>query len=283
MMNRRRFMAAAPVALSAWPAFARTADLRGLERSCGGRIGLYARDLKTGAQIAWRADERFAMCSTFKASLAAAVLARVDAGRERLDRVIPYGKADLLGNAPATTAHVVEGGMRVGELCEAAVELSDNTAANLLLAQIGGPQAVTAFLRGEGDRITRLDRTEPSLNVFVPGDPRDTTTPRAMAGTLDRLLLGQVLSAASRERLKGWMLGCKTGDKRLRAGLPRSWSVADKTGTSGRGDCGDIAVTWRAPAEAVLICAYMSGATVAVDAQEAALAEIGRMVGRRFS
>jgi len=172
--------------------------------------------------------------------------------------------------------------MLIADLCEAAVELSDNTAANLLLAQIGGPAAVTDFLRGAGDRITRLDRTEPTLNTVLPGDPRDTTAPRAMAGTLDRLLLGGVLSPASRERLKGWMLGCKTGDKRLRAGLPRSWAVADKTGTSGRGDCGDIAVTWRAPAEAMLICAYMAGATVAIDAEESALAEIGRVVGRRF-
>jgi beta-lactamase class A len=211
------------------------------------------------------------------------VLARVDAGRERLDRVVAYGPADLMAYAPTTRARLAEGGMTVADLCAAAVELSDNTAANLLLAQVGGPPGLTAFLRATGDGVTRTDRTEPALNTAVPGDPRDTTTPRAMAATLERLVLGKVLSPWSRGRLTGWMADCKTGDRRLRAGLPRGWRVADKTGNSGHGDNGDIAVAWAYPRSPVVICAYMAGATAASEAQDGVFAEIGRLAGRRLA
>jgi beta-lactamase class A len=196
------------------------------------------------------------MCSTFKASLAACVLASVDRGQTRLDDLIAYGPDDLLEFAPVAQQNVEKGAMSVADMCEAAVELSDNTCANVLLARVGGPSALTAFWRSIGDPVSRLDHNEPELNRSPPGDPHDTTTPAAMAGNLRSLILGKVLSPNSRERLTGWMLGCKTGDNRLRAGLPKGWRVGDKTGKNGKDAFGDIAVTWSTHGEPVLICAY---------------------------
>src|SRR5665213_2121929 len=185
-------------------------DDTGPARCPGGRIGLHARNIDTGASLSWRADERFVMCSTFKASLAACVLARVDRGRDDLERLVSYGPADLQDYAPVARENLARGALSVGEMCKAAVELSDNTCANLLLARIGGPAALTAFWRSTGDAVTRLDHTEPMLNRSPPGDLHDTTTPAAMAGNLRRLVLGKVLSTPSRERLTGWLLGCTT-------------------------------------------------------------------------
>ena len=159
------------------------------------------------------------MCSTFKASLAAFVLARVDRGEDRLEDKVAYGAQDLLDYAPVAKANLAAGAMSVSDMCKAIVELSDNTCANLLLARCGGPAALTAFWRSTGDTVSRLDHNEPELNRSPPGDPHDTTTPAAMAGNLRRLLLGDVLSLASREHLTEWMVGCKTGNNRLRGGL----------------------------------------------------------------
>jgi beta-lactamase class A len=225
-MNRRDVLCST-LALLTSPSLARSAPITALtdyERDSGGRVGLYARNLRSGRKIAWRADERFVMCSTFKASLAACVLASVDRGQARLDESIAYGPVDLLEYAPVAKQNVEKGALSVAAMCEAAVELSDNTCANALLAHVGGPSALTAFWRSIGDDVSRLDHNEPELNRSPPGDPHDTTTPAAMAATLRRLLLGKVLSPNSRERLTGWMLGCKTGDNRLRAGLPKVWT-----------------------------------------------------------
>jgi beta-lactamase class A len=289
MLTRRRALASGSAlvaaALAGQPAQAADARnaLSALERRTGGRVGLYAANLHSGARLAWRADERFAMCSTFKSLLAAAVLARVDKGQERLDRIVRYGAADLLAYAPTARARLAEGGMPVGDLCAAAVELSDNTAANLLLARIGGPAGLTAWLRSTGDAVTRLDRTEPTLNTAIPGDLRDTTTPAAMAASLRRLLLGPALSASSRAHLTDWMLGCKTGDKRLRAGLPPGWRVADKTGNSGHDAAGDVAVAWTPSGAPVVICAYTMGGSPSQDTLDAAFAAIGALVGERLA
>jgi beta-lactamase class A len=253
------------------------------ERDSGGHIGLYAENLRTGAKIVWRADERFVMCSTFKASLAACILARVDRGQDRLAAMIAYGPDDLMDYAPVAKQNLEKGAMSVADMCEAAVELSDNTCANALLARVGGPSALTAFWRSIGDSVSRLDHNEPELNRSPPGDPHDTTTPTAMAGNLRNLILGSVLSPNSRERLTNWMLGCKTGENRLRAGLPKSWRVGDKTGNNGKDAFGDIAVTWSAHGEPVLICAYTQGGAPTPLQVEAAFAGIGRLVGMRFS
>ncbi len=252
------------------------------ERDSGGHIGLYAENLRTGTKILWRADERFVMCSTFKASLAACVLVRVDRGQDHLDAMIPYGPSDLMEYAPAARQNLDKGAMSVADMCEAAVELSDNTCANALLARVGGPSALTAFWRSIGDPVSRLDHNEPQLNRSPPGDPHDTTTPAAMAGNLRSLILGSVLAPHSRERLTNWMLAGKTGANRLRAGLPNSWRVGDKTGNNGKDACGDIAVAWAAHDDPMLICAYTQGGTPTPLQIEAAFAGIGRLIGLRF-
>jgi len=240
-------------------------------------------NLRTGAKFAWRADERFVMCSTFKASLAACILASVDKGQTRLGELIAYGPDDLLEYAPAAKQNLEKGALSVADMCEAAVELSDNTCANALLARVGGPCALTAFWRSIGDAVSRLDHNEPKLNRSPPGDPHDTTTPAAMASNLRSLIFGNVLSPNSRERLTDWMLGCKTGDNRLRAGLPKDWRVGDKTGNNGKDAAGDIAVTWSTRGEPVLICAYTQGGAPTPRQIEAVFAGIGRFVGMQFS
>ncbi|MDB5516628.1 MAG: beta-lactamase [Tardiphaga sp.] len=283
ILDRRTLLAALP-GLVIRPVFAQAATpaFEAYEHETGGRIGVHAENLATGAKIAWRADERFVMCSTFKASLAAFVLARADRGEERLDRMIGYGPQDLLDYAPAARQNLAKGAMSVSDMCEAIVELSDNTCANLLLAEVGGPAALTGFWRATGDAISRLDHNEPELNRSPPGDPHDTTTPAAMAANLRRFVLDEVLSAASRQRLTGWMLNCKTGNNRLRAGLPKNWKIGDKTGNNGKDAAGDIAVAWPRLDAPILISVYTQGGTPTAVQLEAVFAEIGRMVGKSF-
>ncbi len=235
-----------------------------------------------GPALAYRAGERFPMCSTFKLMASAAVLKRVDEGKERLDRVIPYGPADLLDYAPVAKAHVAEGGMTLGSLCAAAIDWSDNTAANLILDAIGGPAGFTAFVRSVGDFTTRLDRHEPSLNTSVPGDERDTTTPQAMAEDVRTALLGDVLSEASRAQLEAWLVSDKVGDKRLRAGLPPSWGIGDKTGSGDHGTANVVAII-RPPARPPLIAAvYYTESDASMDARNAIHKEIGGIIAETF-
>ncbi|WP_061020580.1 class A beta-lactamase [Bradyrhizobium sp. CCH5-F6] len=272
------WMAATPVlAADAPPEFA------AYERESGGRIGVHAENLATGAKLAWRADDRFVMCSTFKASLAACVLARVDRGEEQLAAMIPYGQADLLEYAPVARQNLAASAMSVGEMCKAIVELSDNTCANLLLARIGGPAALTAFWRSLGDTTSRLDHNEPELNRSRPGDSRDTTTPAAMAGNLRRLVLGEALSPASRVQLTEWMVNCRTGANRLRGGLPADWKIGDKTGYNGKDAAGDIAVAWPKPDTPILITAYVQGGTPTAAQIASVFAQTGRMVAERLA
>ncbi|MGH8147597.1 MAG: class A beta-lactamase [Rhodanobacteraceae bacterium] len=281
-MNRRDWLkgtAIAAAALLIRPAFAEanhvSAKFAGLERKHGGRLGAAVLDTGSGARVAWRGDERFLICSTFKLLLAAAVLVRVDNGTERLDKRIAFGKRALLEYAPVAKQHVGPPGMTIAQLCEAAVTLSDSTAANLLLANIGGPAALTRFARSLGDRHTLLDRIEPELN------PYDTTTPNAMLGDMHKLLLGDVLSASSRENLTQWMLDCKTGLQSLRAGLPESWRVGDKTGQwdgDGVGANNDIAIAWPPHRKPLLIAAYYENANADAAARKAVLAAVGGIV-----
>jgi len=253
-----------------------------LESSVGGRVGVFAVDTGSGRALAHRADERFAMCSTFKWALAAAVLERVERGELRLDETLSFGSKDLLEYAPITRQHVAEGHMTVEALAEAIVTVSDNTAANLLLAKVGGPAGVTAFFRKLGDTVTRLDRDEPMLNMNDPGDAKDTTSPRAMVRSMQAVLLGDRLSPGSRTLLTGWMIDCKTGRDRLRAGLPAVWTVGDKTGTGNRGAANDVAVAWPPAREPIVVAAYLSDSKATPDRLKAAHAEIGRIVGREL-
>jgi beta-lactamase class A len=249
-----------------------------LEALHGGRLGVFAIDAASGRRIAHRAEERFPMCSTFKVLAVSAVLQRADAGAERLDRHVRYTKSDLLEYAPVTREHLANGYMTVQALCEAAIEYSDNTAANLLLTTLGGPAAVTEFARSIGDEFTRLDRREPSLNTAIPGDVRDTTTPAAIARDLQTLLTGRVLSPASRHRLQWWLLACRTGADCLRAGLPSSWRVGDKTGSGGNGTRNDLAAVWPAQGGPIFISAYYTGSRASSAQRNAVLAGVGRIV-----
>jgi len=259
-------------------------EIRRLESESGGRLGVCVLETATGTRHVHRGDERFPMCSTFKALAAAAILARVDAGKEVLARRITFDASALVTYSPVTEKRVGGDGMTLAEICDAAVTLSDNTAANLLLASIGGPPGLTAFARGLGDEVTRLDRNEPSLNEALPDDPRDTTTPNAMASTLRTLILGTTaLSAASREQLTAWLLANKTGDTRLRAGLAKDWRVGDKTGSGARGTANDIAVIWPPNKSPIVITAYLTGATVSTAQQNATLASVARAVSATAS
>jgi beta-lactamase class A len=284
MIDRRALLAAVS-GLVAWPVFAEEAPpaLAAYERETGGRIGVHAENLSTGAKMAWCAEERFVMCSTFKASLAAFVLARVDRGEDRLADLVAYGPKDLLEYAPVAKRNLAQGAMSVSEMCKAIVELSDNTCANLLLARVGGPAALTAFWHSTEDTISRLDHNEPELNRSPPGNPHDTTTPSAMAGNLRRFLLGGVLTPGSRQLLTEWMVGCKTGNNRLRGGLPADWKVGDKTGNNGKDASSDIAIAWPKSGGPVLVCAYTQGGSPAPQQLEAVFKEIGAMVGRQLS
>jgi beta-lactamase class A len=257
-------------------------QLISIEAREGGRLGVFVRDAGTGATLAHRADELFPMCSTFKLLTAAAVLKRVDEGAERLDRTIAYGPSDLLEYAPIAKAHVAEGGMTLADACAAAIDWSDNTAANLILRAIGGPAGFTQFTRSLGDSTTRLDRDEPSLNGAAPGDVRDTTSPRAMAEDMRQVLLGETLSEASRRRLEAWLIDDKVGDKRLRAGLPASWRIGDKTGTGDFGTANTIGII-RPPERAPIIAAvYYNGSSAPIDARNAIHKEIGGLIAETF-
>ncbi len=290
MSLTRRQILAATAGLLARPVGARgqtpaPADaLAALEARAGGRLGVAILDTGTGRAVGHRLDERFAMCSTFKLPLAALVLREADAGRLRLDERLAFTAADLESYAPVTREHVAEGGMTVVALAEAAQTTSDNTAANLLLKRLGGPAAFTTALRALGDDTTRLDRLEPDLNLVLPGDPRDTTTPIAMARLIGRCLAGDALSAAARERLAGWMVATTTGMKRIRAGLPAGWRAGDKTGTaqapSMTDKVNDIAVAWPPNRAPLVVTAYFDSRRRSNETQagdEAALAEVGRI------
>nr|WP_223770837.1 class A beta-lactamase [Streptomyces huiliensis] len=229
--------------------------LRAMEEAYQGRIGLAAFDTGSGRSVTYRADERFALCSTFKFLAAAAILdkaRRDDSGL--LDRPVYY--TEVIDGSKITGApeNLSRGFMTVRELCDATIATSDNTAGNLLLEQLGGPRAIGAFARTLGDRRTRLDRTEPSLNTNLPGDLRDTTTPAAMARDVCALTVGTALAAPDREQLNRWLEGCRTGDERIRKAMPAGWRVGDKTGTGERGAANDIAVV-RPPGRAPLVIA----------------------------
>ena len=283
-MNRRELLKGAAfgaIALAVSPrvlaaqARGAAARLAALEHRHGGRLGVAVLDTGSGVRLAWRGDERFLLCSTFKLLLAGAVLKKVDSGTEKLDRRIVFGKDALLEYAPTTKQHVGAPGMTIAQLCEAAVTLSDNTAANLLVASIGGPHGVTRYARTLGDRLTRLDRVEPELNR--PKGEEDTTTPWAMLGDMHKLLLGDALSDPSREQLTRWLAANQTGGDSLRAGLPPDWREGDKTG-SGRTASNDVAILWPPQRKPLLVTAYYDNVNAEAAARKAVLAEVGRIV-----
>ena len=293
MLHRRTLitaLAAAPALLSvAGPTLARhrvetqkalSSRINELERASGGRIGVAVLDTHDSRRFAWRGDERFRMCSTIKAPLSAAILRRVDQGREHLNRRVTFGPEVLMGNSPIVEKHVQDG-MTIGQLCEATITLSDNAAAGLLFEALGGPAegpaAVTRFLRAIGDQTTRSDRTEPELNTGAPDDPRDTTTPTAIVATWKTLLLDDALSTASRQQLRDCLIANKTGNRRLRAGLPRGWRVGDKTGNNGKDITNDVAIAWP-PGRKPILLAVFHDRGGDDDARNAVHADVARAV-----
>ncbi|WP_186456866.1 class A beta-lactamase [Sphingomonas suaedae] len=282
-MTTRRTLIAGAAALAATPAFAQgKGPFDRIRAETGGRLGVAVYDTGTGRRYFDGAEARFAMCSTFKVPLVAAVLARVDRGELDLAREIRFSAADLLSYAPVVKENLAKGALSIEALCEAAVVMSDNSAANLLFGQIAGPRGLTKFIREAGDTITRSDRDEPELNNVRDGEVRDTTTPEAMLWLMNRLLLGDILSAASRAKLIGWMEASPTGKDRLRAGLPRSWRVGDKTGTSGEGYFNDIAIATPPGRKPVLITCYLDAPGLDAAKANAAHARVGELVGALF-
>ena len=261
----------------AWADDPVTRTLTEVERRLTARLGAFILDTGSGREWRHRPTERFPMCSTFKVLAAGAVLTRVDEGREHLDRLVRFEVGDVVSYSPVTKTRTGSG-MTLAELCEAAITQSDNTAGNLLLKSIGGPAGLTAFARTLGDSVTRLDRWETELNEAKPGDPRDTTTPEAMAVNLRALAIGSALSDKSRDQLVAWLLANKTGDAKLRAGLPKEWRVGDKTGGGDQGTMNDIAVLWPPGRKPVIAALYMTETTASFDDRNAAFAEIARAI-----
>lgn len=253
------------------------ARLRELEAASQGRLGVHIIDTATGQVYGHRPDERFMMLSSFKLLASAMVLSRVDAGQESLKRRITYSKNDLVTYSPVTEKHAGGEGMTLAELCEATITTSDNTAANLILASYGGPAALTAFARNSGDSVTRLDRIETELNVKHSDVLLDTTSPRSMALTMRKVVLGDALSAPSRELLQQWLLSNTTGGKRLKAALPPEWRIGDKTGTD-KTDINDIGVVWPPHRKPWLVTAYMADSQASSEIKEATLAQVGSLV-----
>ena len=290
-MQRRTLLLAGPAAaVVGAPAFAapdpaikpfRTriaqAKLNRIEADSGGRLGACILDTATGRRILHRADERFPMCSTFKLLAAAMVLKRVDDGLEQLDRPIAIERSMILPHSPVTEPNV-GGTMTMGALCEATITQSDNAAANLMLASFGGPAALTAYVRSLGDKTTRLDRNEPSLNEAADGDPRDTTTPSAMLRSMQTLVLGNALKPASRAQLRDWLIANKTGGQKIRAGLPTGWQVGDKTGGGAFGTNNDVAIVWPPGRAPVLVTVYLTQTKAPLAQRDAALAAVAALI-----
>jgi beta-lactamase class A len=283
MLNRRTFLSLAaastilPRTMRAGTVSTLPTAFEQLEKKNGGRLGVAVLNTATNERTGYRADERFAFCSTFKMLLAAAVLHRVDTQMDDLRRQVDIPPKPLIGNSPLTEERA-GGSMTIDALCNAILARSDNTAANVLLDTIGGPEYLTAYARSIGDTVTRLDRTETSLNEARPGDPRDTTSPNAMVANLNTLLLGKALSPDSRDRLTHWMESNITGLVRIRAKLPKAWRAADKTGSNGENTAGNLLAVWPTGKPPILVAAYITECPGPEDKRNAILAEIGRLV-----
>jgi len=285
MVTRRQVMSLAVAAALAPAARAASAErtLKALHKRIGGRLGVHILDSQSGRRIAYDDGSRYAMASTFKLMLAAALLWQVDKKAFTLEHELAISAEDLLPTSPDVEAKLKSGAvsMSVRDLCAAIVVSSDNAAANILLKGIGGPSAFTTFMRSIGDEKTRLDRTEPDLNSNLPGDARDTTTPRAMVDSMLRVFTQDVITVRSRALLIDWMMQSRTGLDRVRAGIPPGWQVADKTGTGMNGAVNDLALAWPPGRRPILIALYTSESKLPLKALAAAHAEVGRLVAEQ--
>jgi beta-lactamase class A len=285
--SRRNFllaMVALPIG-TVWTACASKRDaaavaqeqLTQLERTLAGRIGVFAINTANGAQLSYRADEYFPMCSTFKILLTSAILKRSTSIKGLMQERIKYQQRDLVTYSPITKDHVADG-MTVAALCAAAMQYSDNTASNLLIKCLGGPEAVTAFARSIGDREFQLDRWETALNSAIPGDRRDTSTPHAMGQSLQRLALGNALEPQLQGQLQDWLRGNTTGAARIRVEVPADWQVGDKTGTGDYGTANDVALVWPPQRPPMIVAIYTTQADQAAKARNDVVASAARIV-----
>ena len=254
--------------------------VKSAENELGARIGLAVHDLETEQRWEYRSDERFALSSTFKTLACANVLHNVDIGQEKIDRVVRFSKSNLVTYSPVTEKHVGKKGMSLGELCQATLSTSDNSAANFILQAIGGPKSLTQFLRSIGDDITRLDRWETELNEATPKDKRDTTTPIAMITTLEKLVVGETLSTESRQQLQSWLKGNEVGDALFRKGVPSDWIVADRTGAGGYGSRAITAVMWPPGRKPVIAALYITETDASFEDRDAVIAKIGTEIAK---
>jgi len=283
-LSRRSVLPLPLLGLISSPARAGDASLieaiaEGIEQETGGRVGLALLDSDSGQSVSLRANERFAMCSTFKLALAGWLLHAADRGRLALDEPIAITAQDMVPHAPFSESRV---GQHVSlmALAEAGVVSSDNPAANLLLRRLGGPQGLTEWVREQGDAVTRLDRYETMLNEGAPGDPRDTTSPAAMLALMQRLLLGDTLTPDSRQRVIGWMHGSETGNNLVRAGLPLGWQEGNKTGAGENGIRTIISLITPPGRRPILLCVFMAGVGETLAARNAHFPLLGRALAQ---
>jgi len=246
------------------------------------RLGVYAVNVHTGQTLWYREDEPFPVMSTFKTYAAAALLRQHPLEQDFFGTVVTYTEDDLVANSPVPSTRVATE-MTVAELCEAAITRSDNTAANLLLRLLGGPEAITAFARDIKDMRTRLDRWETDLTTAIPGDNRDTTTPAAIGEGYRSLVLGDVLGEPEREQLTNWLLANTTGGERIRAGLPKDWKTADKTGSGDYGSANDVAITWTPDGTPVVIAVLTTREVEGAEYENAALAEAAKVAAEALA
>jgi len=286
MVTRRHLLALSIAAALATPAEAARAEreLKAIQKAIGGRLGVHALDSQSGKRFGIDDSSRYAMASTFKLLLAAALLWQVDHGAFGIERTLPISQDNILPTSPVVEAQLKAGAttMTLRELCSAIVTASDNAAANILLTGIGGPQALTTFMRNIGDEVTRIDRVEPSLNSNNPGDPRDTTTPRAMVDSLLRIFTQEVLSIRSRALLIEWLDEAKTGLDRVRAGIPKSWQVGDKSGTGQNSAVNDLVIAFPPNRRPVFVAVYMSDSALPIEKLTGAHVQIGELVVREL-
>src|SRR4249919_2892943 len=283
MLTRRELLsavAAAALTTGAHAAERAESALKTIHKRIGGRLGVHVLDSQSGRRFGIDENSRYAMASTFKVALAAALLWQVDRKAFTLDNRIHIDKSQLLLNSPAVEVKLMasEDAMTVRDLLAAVITQSDNAATNVLLRAIGGPSVVTQFFRTLGDNVSRLDRYELELNSNVAGDPRDTTTPRAMVDSMLAIFTRDVLTIASRALLIDWMTASRTGLDRVRAGLPKSWNTGDKSGNGDNGAINDIVITYPPSRRPIFIAVYMSESKLTVPELGAAHAEIGRIV-----
>jgi beta-lactamase class A len=282
------WLAAAPLglALPAWalndsPLMASRQELARLEKSFSGSIGVYLLDTQKRRHFSYQGEKRYAFCSTFKALLGAAILHKSSQEADLLEREMTLNSSDFVAYSPVTEKHK-DGSMRIADLCAATIQTSDNTAANALLRELGGPAELTAYMRSIGDNAFRLDRWETELNSALPGDLRDTSTPSAMANSLQKLVLGNALAEPQKQLLKDWLIGNTTGNTRIRAGLPQGWIVGDKTGTGDYGNAHDIAVVWPPSRAPFVLAIYTSRKKKDSEARSDIIAEVTRVVVQQW-